>query len=385
MTAAPMIYGTSEATEHPRQLSTTAVTALAALQAQGHSLIPLGGPDGKAPLVAFAGRKRLPLPIVLERLRKGNSAVYGLRLHNLIVVDLDTGTPAAREYAERRFGVSPLTVKTPRGLHSYYRAGEKPRQHVIRENGIAIDVKAGANSYVAGPGSIRPDGGAYVIERGSLEDLENLPRFHDSKPLRTPSLPQGNRVPVGSRTVDFLWPKSREFAETADSETNLAAELRAAVDWHCEDSETITDAEIAKSAKWGWRLRLDGNLWGGAMSAAKIHAHEVSVLLSIKNGTDALGLLHELHRCHASKPGKRFAVATEAMADAGFHGWSRWRIRQALKVLLQAGLLRQVRAGSKWPGPSLYQLNRLPLNCAENGKKGFLLHCGGSTHPRMEG
>ena len=126
----------------------------------GHSLIPLGsGEDGKSPLVRFEGSKRLPLGVIQNRMQQADSAIYGIRLHGMLVVDCDTDNAATAEYVEKRFGASSIQVKTPRGRHHYYRLDGATVPKRIREDGISIDFKSGANAYVAGPGSVRPDGG----------------------------------------------------------------------------------------------------------------------------------------------------------------------------------------------------------------------------------
>ena len=170
----------------------------------------------------------------------------------------------------------------------------------------------------------------------------------------------GSKIKTGSRVIGFLFPKAIEYAPFVDNEEELFQELKGAVTANCEDPNTILDSEIRGCAQWAWSKRLDSSLWGGQLSAAQIHHHEVTELLRHKNGPDALALLYELHHNHAAQKGKRFALATRAMAQAGFNGWSEWRIRSAKSVLLKVGLIRLVQKGGLNKGPSFYQIQRIP-------------------------
>ena len=81
---------------------------------------------------------------------------------------LVTGMPDLVARLEARFGSSPVHIKTPRGRHLYYRAtGAVPN---LRGEGLPVDIKTGACSYVMGPLSVRPDGGFYDPVKGGAWD-----------------------------------------------------------------------------------------------------------------------------------------------------------------------------------------------------------------------
>jgi hypothetical protein len=65
--------------------------------------------------------------------------------------------------AQPVFCASPVHVKTPRGMHLYYRAGGAVPS--LRGEGLPVDIKIGARSYVVGPLSQRSDGGLYCPVR----------------------------------------------------------------------------------------------------------------------------------------------------------------------------------------------------------------------------
>ena len=98
---------------------------MARLKAAGHHLLPLGGgADGKAPLLRAWAGPGLTLGRILAPMHRAGSTAYGVRLDGLAVIDCDSDDSALVAQMEARFGVSPVHVKTPRGRHLYYQAGE---------------------------------------------------------------------------------------------------------------------------------------------------------------------------------------------------------------------------------------------------------------------
>ena len=343
------------------------LATMRALYNAGFALVPLGGgADGKAPLVRFGGRRRLPFNVVVKRMERAGSATYGIRTDGLAVVDLDEDTEELRAYAAERFGT--FTVTTPRGRHLYFRHGTSDRLPNLRREGVPIDMKGGASAFVVGPGSVRPDGGRYVT-RDPLPIRADLAPFRDravsdattANNVTEPS-PRASLVPEGERATGFLLPKAREFVETLDSEADLAAELRAAVDWHCDRPETVKDAEVGKIARWAWRLRLENRILGKGESGVFLLTNEWEALLPLPNGSDAIALLCVLRHNHLGRDrrGKPFGIATHAMAEADtMEGWSSSRIHRAKRCLEGVGLVRCTRKGGKHRGASLYVFGRL--------------------------
>ena len=69
------------------------------------------------------------------------------------MVDCDEDSAELVAAMEERFGVSPVHVKTPRGLHLCYRFTGKPPN--LRGEGLPVDVKTGPRAYVVGPMAAR--------------------------------------------------------------------------------------------------------------------------------------------------------------------------------------------------------------------------------------
>ena len=320
----------------------------------GWSILPLGtGIDGKSPSMAFADRKRLPLEVIKRRLIETNSDMYGIRCDGIVVVDCDTSNVETITLVEKRFGKSFYQVKTPRGIHFYYRVGKHKPPPSIRQSGISIDFKTGNNAYVVAPYSERPDGGIYQMIRTPLGPISDLPVFKDnyvSTDQSSPSSPV--QIRVGTRT-NILWKWARELVETVDSEAELFKELRAHADYQFEDAQNFHDREIKKCVKWTWNKRLENSLWGGKHSAVTITSKEANTLLPLKNGSDALVLLWLLKHNFDRTPPKPFPVAGAGMARSGIlPNWSKSRIYRARSVLLKCGFLKCVRVrkkiGSTW-------------------------------------
>ncbi len=317
---------------------------LARLARAGFPLLPLGGgADGKAPLInAWTGPK-MPLARVLAPLYRSGSQVFGIRLDGLLVIDCDSDSAELVDALEARFGPSPVHVKTPRGRHLYYRATVKAPN--LRGEGLPVDIKTGPRSYVAGPWSIRPDGGCYRPAKGLL-GVDALP------PLRALAKPQnkalGAAIPVGNRH-NKLVKEAVAMVEFVDSAEELEANLMAVRDDLCQDAETLRDSEVRGIADWAWRARLDNRIFRGRDSAVSLHRLALDALRRWDNESDAIGLYVLLADMHGHSPGKRFALDFKAMREGGLTRLSIPRLRAARRTLQAVGLLEMVgkhRAGS---------------------------------------
>lgn len=306
----------------------------------GYSLVPLGGgEDGKSPLVKFAGRGPLPLPIVLRRMEKAGSLVYGIRLGGLVALDVDAGGEEAEAAILQRFGVSAFQTQTRRGSHHFYRLEEGSSAPAsFNDRGIVVDVKSGSESYVVGPWSIRGDGTVYCVAGRELPKPEELPILKDLEALRVvgrgPIRHRGHRHKALLRLAVRLAPASDDLNEMLD-------DLHAYRDWECEDPEEVSDAEVQSIAEWAWKKRLENHLWAGKDSAVQIPRRAVDTLIARGNGGDALVLLVHLHAVHGRNKGKIFAVSARCMSEAGTLPFQKYRIRKAIEILVEEGLLVQ--------------------------------------------
>lgn len=340
---------------------------VARLKGAGLPLLPLGGADGKTPLVRTWAGAHLPLARILAPMHRTGSQAYGVRLDGLAVIDCDCDDADLVATLEARFGCSPVHVKTPRGRHLYYRAaGILPN---LRGEGLPVDIKAGGRSYVVGPLSHRPDGGAYGPVRGLL-GKDALPLLRGVPKATAAPIPSGNRhvelVKEAMRMVEFV-----------DGAEELQANLAGIRDDWCEDPATMPDSELRDIAGWAWKCRLENRVYRGRDSAFPMQRTAIDALKGQPNGADAIALLVLLVDQHGHNPGKRFPLAFDAMRKAGLVSMSKPRLRAARRTLEDAGLLRLVgkhRAGARPQTfvltrmrPGLPDADRLPIRSATMG------------------
>ncbi|TNC68014.1 bifunctional DNA primase/polymerase [Rubellimicrobium roseum] len=353
----------------------TLTAEIARLHHTGFSLLPLGrGADGKSPLVSFQGVDRLPLRRVLAPMHRTGSTCYGVRLIGLVVVDCDTDDPALVSAMETRFGASPIHVRTPRGRHLYYRApeGGRPIYPNLRDEGLAVDLKRGANAYVMGPGSLRPDGGAYVATQGLL-GLDELPVIRLEGSLapcagRRPSKRDESASQIVSRPIaagarhDALKHAAIGMVEAVTDPDALFDALLLIRDRECENPEAVSEEEVRDLAEWAWRCRLEGRVYAGRHSDFRVNRLALDLIGAATGGTsgesDAVALYVRLIAVHGHRPGYAFALHHEGMRAAGHTTLSRERFTAARSTLLSCGLLRVATNHSAGRRARTYQLCR---------------------------
>ncbi|NTI03458.1 hypothetical protein G6K88_15650 [Agrobacterium rhizogenes] len=340
---------------HPK-LSHVLTGELARLHNAGFSLLPLG--LQREPLVKFktsdgAPTRRLPLSLVIEKMAGAGSSNYAIRLDGLLVIDIDTDTPEARAYVRQRFGDSSVQVKSPRGIHHYYRHDGKAPQ-AVRQPGIAIDFKSGRQSLIAGPYAERADGGQYLPLKGQLVSGSGLPVFtdndlpdeedFDAPPPRTVM----GKIARGDRHQS-LKKRGMQLIHTVEDETDLFDNLRLYRDWECEFPEEVPDSEIEDLARWFWFKRCSNEIWGGRLSPMGMSRASFDQLLNVRYGDQAWLLYSFVHSIHAHM-GREFAIVPDAILAAGkLQALSKKDIYRAAGILVQQNLLwrRVVRDGKR--------------------------------------
>ena len=337
---------------HPR-LPPVITSEISRLYSAGFSLLPLGGPDGKKPIVEYRDRKRLPLSMLVDRMANAGSRTFGLRLKGLLVVDVDADTPQAREYVARQFGTSPARTRTGRGFHYFRLAGVKPKQ--VRLPGISIDFKSGENEFVVGPQSERPDAVVYWPE-GRLTALEGLPWFDDRDDNASEPEPAkcNGRYPQGVRH-QMLKRRAHQLALAADSFGDLFANLLAFREWEIENPADFSDARLEKLALWFWHKRENGELWSGRNSVVQIHRVALDELARRGEGLGFL-LYGILVSTHGHNLEALFAIVPDGLRTSGRLKAGRRQIYAAIDLLMELGLLHcRVRPRGK-RNHFLYQL-----------------------------
>lgn len=334
--------------EHPL-LSPVLTAELSRLFSAGFSLIPLGGTDGKTPMVRFRDRKRFPLSTVVDRMAGGGSRTYGIRLDGLLVVDVDSDTEEARAYVRKNFGTSPARTRTRRGFHLYFRfEGAKPQ--VVRLPNVTIDFKAGPNEYVVGPQSERPDGGVYWPE-GRLLSRDALPWFKERRQdvSEATTATSEKIVAVGSRN-DALKRRAAELLPLAQNLDDLVEGLREYRDREFAEPDTLDDSQIRSIAEWYWGKRESGRWWGNG-NATVVVKRATARRLRVGKHHVALSLLIFLTEMHGKDPKATFAVDPRALRREGHFRDGVNQLYAAIKVLVSLKCLELARAAS---GKRLY-------------------------------
>lgn len=327
-----------------------------ALVTSGFSLVPLGGgDDGKSPLFAYSRRERWPLRNILGPMHGRGSRCYGVRLEGLCVLDCDIYDPALIRGLEARFGASAVHVRTPRGCHLYYKAGAQSFPN-LKGEGYNVDVKRGGNAYVAGPHSIRPDGGYYEPLKGDLATTK-LTYLKTSEIALAPSNQPSAQMQEGGRH-NALFARAIKLVTEVGSQDELAANLQYIRDTEFERPETMPDREVLGLAAWAWRKRLEGKIYSGRDSGMWLNRASLDAIKPYRNHCDAQHLYIAVLDQHGHRKGATFALKHEAMNSAGYVNLSRDRFRSAIETLMDCGLLQMAKDYSAGRHSRQYCLSR---------------------------
>lgn len=329
-------------------------TAANELHKHGLIVLPVGA--DKSPLVKgftkWRGQSRATVNHLVSR--HGDANVGILTGRGQTVVDADDERTLAD--AESRFGKTPLVTRSPRGGgHLYFKsAGERCAN--LRRFDLNIDIK-GRGGYVLAPPSCRPDGAAYRLERGTWDDLRNLPqiapgaipeplpsRAHQNAPQATRTRPGADSgVPEGSRNT-YLFDQLRQYAPTCPTADALAVHGRI-LNATCRPP--LPDREVERTVRQVWGYKQAGRLLVPGRQLMFMSPAELELLGG--NG-DATLLLMTLRQHHGGRQ-EPFAVSCKAMEAANvICDWGVKRYRAALHALVELRLLSPVHHGGRFKG-----------------------------------
>lgn len=323
---------------------------------EGAWLMPTGGEDGKRPLLNFSAQHRHPLKLVMQRLQLSNSQTYGVRLKDIVVLDIDNNDTDLIDKMHQRFGRTDCMVQTGRGFHLYYSSNDKVTEN-LRATGLPIDVKQGANAFVLGPHSLRPDGVFYEYYEEPFS-LGDLPRIRqDVQPAFSTVVSAKNKAPEGNRH-NFLVIKGSAYIEHVDSQEELLENLLYDRDTYCTHPSTVPDAEVERIAKWWWEKRLKNQIYNKNYSVFKFPRKAYHQLRALPNGYVALDLYLYLHDKHGHILGKTFQISVDALQKTAGFTFGQKALHTAIKQLLELGYLRVYKNYKVGKHGRIFQLSR---------------------------
>jgi hypothetical protein len=316
----------------------------------GLPVMPL---DGKVPMVKGWQRKVWGPRQVANWAEKSPTANVGLKTgecSRLTVVDVDD--LAQRDTVIEVCGPSPLEVRTPRGgVHIYYQhQGERNRCGILS----GVDVR-GEGGQVVVPPSIRDDATPYRFAANDWFALPDLP------PLRRGALDVLDGMRLGS--VEGAMRQHERPAETGTRNSDLFQALMVhapqagsqealtafAERLNAELANPLPLDEVRKTARSAWRYQAEGRNWIAGR-------HDREALMHLYSDNADAALLVNFLRDHHAPDADPFTVAPKGMAASGLIGnWGHCRYRDALRALMDAGLIVCVHQGRKKGDPSTYQ------------------------------
>ena len=342
------------------------------LHHHGLAVLPIGR-DRTPCLAGFQNWSRPPSRASLEKWLEqfGDSNIAILpSLSNVIVADSDDLTQDA--VVEELLGETPLTVRTRRGRHRYYRKPPVPLPGDLRAVGLNVDLKAG-RSLVIAPPSIHESGVRYSLENCDWSAVKRLPAMNldKLKPLLARAFKErarGDRLGMrdnsrGQWLNDALCkhaPYCDTLSELLDKARDLNLQLTDIGEEQLEDSEIVQrTSKVWKDAQAG-KLKPMSKLRG--VMKAHVDEHELLCRLDLRGASDGLVLLLRLRFWHQARcrRGETFCITPRAMQESDvIRGWTRERYEKARDLLLQARLILKVEAYRHTPSgrtPAKYLL-----------------------------
>lgn len=316
-----------------------------ALAAKGLPVFPVGGEDGKRPLVRkwqAAATSPQRVAALADRFPEANIGMATGTRSGCTIVDVDDANEIGR--ALERFGPTGIITKTPSGgAHLWYRAaGERNAQRVEE---APIDIR-GEGGLALLPPSQRPrDGELYRFERGSLGDIEHL------TPIREGVLPSPIRHgPLrGNRNATLHSYLLRQAPSCDDFDALLDVARTANDSWH----DPLSDNEVIKTARSAWAMQVEGRNWVGQRARVVVPLEDIEAFGG--NG-DAFLLWTMLRGQHQHRDGGEFILAK---STSQVFGWTVPKFKRARGTLVEMGLLERTHEGGAGVGdPARFRLTR---------------------------
>ena len=268
-----------------------------------------------------------------------------LGVSGLIVVDNDD--LAQDDEIEELCGATPLTVRSNRGRHRYYReVAENLPTKLLRDSGFSADILQG-NHIVTAPPSVHEESGARYVLEGDWSALKDVP------PPNTEGLHQLIRTRAKPMRVTAQWINNWLCAEVGDCNDfdallDVARTMNAGL--AAEGCIALDDAKVIRVARNVWRDYEAGKLkrYEGRWDHTLDRANAIIKARCMRTADDTFALLTVLRNMHAPRcrRGETFSITPKSMArDRVIPSWGdNWqRYERARDRLLKLELIRKVR------------------------------------------
>ncbi|MGR3639093.1 hypothetical protein [Alterinioella nitratireducens] len=261
----------------------------------------------------------------------------------IMSVDIDSTDETLWREAEKRYGPSPIRVRTPSGgVHFWYLYNGEARK-VRPDPSIPIDL-LGGGVMVAPPSKGRR--GEYEFIHGSLDDLHKLrPAANIIEPPRpTLEKPASKAGLIIEGRNDALYRHLMQRARYCDDFETLLDVAQSFAESMIDRvaRHPFTDAEIRVTAKSVWDITKRGDNRFGGQAHSILYNDRRDILLEL--GPDAFYLYTLLQKWSHDKP--FFPCANGIMDHIPSGKWSRDRIRAARAALIDAGIIIEVKPAS---------------------------------------
>lgn len=292
------------------------------------------GPD-KRPAVSHYMRTGLKGSQQLAFKFPANDAFgFACNKRNKVAV-LDVDTPDERVLADALSwaGQTPIIVRSGSGnFQAWYRHTGKGGRRVRPFPGKPIDVLQ--DGYVVAPPSMGSNG-RYEFLQGSLDDLDRLPPMQaNSNGKETCASSEG--IAKGQRNERLFKHCLKQARHCDDFDALLDVARTYADNWF---SQSMTDAEIVKTAQSAWSYEETGSNWCGNGHVA--FSHEIVSALAASD-PHALALLSILKQNNGHR---ETFILSKSMAHS--LGWTLPRFKQARDKLVQAAVIACMHEGGR--------------------------------------
>jgi hypothetical protein len=263
-------------------------------------------------------------------------------------VDIDSNDEDLRRDTERRYGATPIMVRTPSGgVHLWYLHNGESRK-IRPDPNVPVDI-LGTGGLVIAPPSMGKNG-RYQFIRGSLADLHKLRPAANIDQNVHELIQQGGR---NKALLDYL----RNQARHADDLETLIDVAQTFADNNLDrtSGHAFTDAEIRNVAKsvhdWTQRKIGEGQYFVGT-GRYVMEGHD-RLKQAMTLGPYAFTLfMHLKVRCGGLPS---FQIANAMRNDMPDGVWPLRKMQDARKALTDAGIIKEKHRASSFYGTTVYE------------------------------